>query len=307
VPPAAADTPRRIPFAADDADEVIAFCVAQDSAYDAPLLRRLLLDLTSDARGVIVVRDAAGIALVATVVDRARNGADAASLETLGVRAPLEAPDLARLVIEPAIAFSRAGERRALHVPLPPALMPADGAEQVLRDAGFAHAYDTYEMRRPPSAPDAASLDVLPDGWCWAALDESRVEAAHAALAEMFHGAPSFSLGPLDGFRRAVASGATTWRVLLDGQRIAGLLHVARHETPGGQPFGEVRTIGRAPAYRGRGLGPRLLREALNLLGGDGREIRLTVEAKNVDALALYRRFGFEPASQTPVFALTLR
>jgi ribosomal protein S18 acetylase RimI-like enzyme len=304
--PSADESPRRIPFAAQDADEVIAFAVANRSPYDAALLRRLLLGLTSDPAGAFVIRDAGGILLAATVIDRVTNGADAANLEMLGVRAPLTAAHFARLVVEPAVAFARAGDRRALHVALQESLMPANDAPQVLRAAGFAHAYDTYAMRRDRSVPDQP-IEPLPDGWAWAALDDFRVTAVHAALLEMFDGAPSFSLSPLEQFRQAVASRATTWRVLLDGGRIAGLLHIAIHDAPGGR-LGEVRTIGRAPAYRGRGLGPRLMRESLRLLaqGGAG-DAELVVEAKNVSALALYRRFGFEPTSQTPVFAIDLR
>jgi ribosomal protein S18 acetylase RimI-like enzyme len=304
TPAADADSPRRIPFAPADADEIIAFCRARSDAFDAPLLRRLLLDLTSDPAGVIVVRDADGIQVVSTVVDRVRNGADAASLEILGVRAPLTAAQFARLVVEPAVAFVRAGDRLALHVPLDASLVPADGAEQALRDAGFAHAYDSYRMRRDRSTPDQL-IEALPDGWYWAALDEFRIADAHASLLEMFHGAPSFSLSPLAQFQKAVASGATTWRVLLDGHAIAGLVHVSFDEGLDGRRRGEVRTIGRMPAYRGRGLGPLLLREGLRLLGQV--DIDLVVEAKNVAALALYRRFGFEPTAETPVFALKLR
>jgi ribosomal protein S18 acetylase RimI-like enzyme len=124
----------------------------------------------------------------------------------------------------------------------------------------------------------------------------------------MFRGAPSFNSPPRAEFRAAVASGATNWRVLLDGQRIAGLLQIAFRDAPDERRRGEVRIVGRAPAYRGRGLGPRLLREGLRLLelGGAG-DVDLVVEAENVRALALYRRFGFEPIAQTPVFMLKVR
>ena len=298
---------RRIPFAPGDVDAIVAFCAAHGGLYDAALMRFLLLELTSDPAGVIVIDDDAGPALVSTVVDRARNGADAASLETLGVRAPIAAAPFARLVIEPAVRFARAGERRALHVALPPTLIPADGAEQVLRDAGFAHAYDTFAMRRPGSAPAAASPEALPAGWSWAALDGARVDEAHAALVEIFRDAPSTNLTPLEDFREAVVSGASRWHVLLDGGRLTGLVQIALHGADG--PIrGEVRTIGRVPTYRGRGVGPRLVAEGLRLLreGGAG-DVDLAVEAANERALDLYRRFAFEVVARTPVFALTLR
>jgi len=302
-----ADPPRRLPFAPGDADAIVSFCVAHGAVYDAGLVRYLMLELTSDPAGVIVIGDAEGPTLVATVIDRASNGADAASLETLGVRAPIAAAPFARLVIEPAVVFARGGERRALHVALPPTLMPADGAERALRDAGFAHAYDTFAMRRAGSAAPPASPEALPPGWSWAALDAKRVDEAHAALAEIFRGAPSTNHRPLEDFRQAVVSGAARWYVLLDGDRLTGLMQIMLHGA-GAEIRGEVRIIGREPSYRGRGVGSRLLAEALRLLraGGAG-DIDLSVEADNERALDLYRRFAFEVVARTPVFALALR
>src|SRR4051794_15909059 len=183
MPSAGADPFSRAPFTAADADALVAFCAAQRSPYDESLVRTLLLQLTSDPSGVFVIHDADGIALVATVIDRARNGAGAASVETLAVRAPVPAPTFARLVAEPAIAFARGGACRALHVALPTARLPSDGAELVLRDLGFAPVYDTFEMRRPASVRMAAP-DPLPAGWSWAALDGARADEAHAALGE---------------------------------------------------------------------------------------------------------------------------
>ena len=182
---------RRAPFAVGDAEAMVAFCAAQRSPYDDRLLKMLLLQLTSDPAGVFVIRDDGGIVLAATVVDRAPNGVGAAGLETLGVRAPLPTAIFARLVVEPAVAFVRAGACRALHVPLPPARLPADGAERALRDAGFAHGHDTFDMRRPASAPvppesAAASGCVVVGG----ARRRAR-RRAHAALGEIFRDAPS--------------------------------------------------------------------------------------------------------------------
>src|SRR3954469_6136027 len=134
MPSSGADSFWRAPFTAADADAVVAFCAAQRSPYDERLLRLLLLQLTSDPSGVFVIHDAGGIVVAGTTIDRARNGAGAASLETLAVRAPLPAPTFARLIAEPAIAFARAGACRAIHVALPAARLPSDGGEGVLRD-----------------------------------------------------------------------------------------------------------------------------------------------------------------------------
>jgi ribosomal-protein-alanine N-acetyltransferase len=208
-----------------------------------------------------------------------------------------------RLVVEPAIAFARAGERSVLHVVLQDTLLPADGAEPALRDRGFTHAYSVFEMRRPEAAGSPPPPEPLPAGWSWAALDGARVDAAHAALAEIFRDAMGTSLMPLDDFRGKVLSGAAAWRVLLDGDRIAGLV---RTLVDGSRA--EVRILGRRPAYRGRGLGACLLAEGLRVLqeGGAG-DIDLSVETANERALNLYRRFGFEVVTRTPVFSLPLR
>ncbi len=302
MPDPTTDSLHRLPFTASDADAIIAFCAAHGS-FDAALVRRLLLDLTSDPAGVVVIGDGAGPRLVCAVIDRVFNGADAAHLETLGVRAPVSVAAFTRLVLEPALAFARGGPRRALYVVAPPERPATDDAARALGDAGFSHAYDGFDMRRDGTTPPPPPPAPLPAGWSWAPLDGPRIDAAHAALMEIFQGAPSFSLSPLAAFRRAVESRVTVWRALLDGDRIAGLVHVAVNGT-----HGDVQTVGRSPAYRGRGVGPRLVGEGLRLLreGGAG-DVTLSVEAANESALNLYRRFGFEVRTRTPVFGLTLR
>ena len=259
----------RVPFTVDDAEAIVAFCAAQRSPYDERVVKLLLIELTSDPAGSFVIRDADGIVLVATVVDRAPNGAGAASLETLGVRAPLPTGIFARLVVEPAVAFVRAGACRALHVALPPSRMPADGAEGALRDAGFAHAHDNFDMRRPASAL-AAPPDPppLPDAWSWAALDGARADEAHAALAEIFRGARSANLMPVADFRRGVTSGAFQWRVLLDGGRIAGPgARGAAWRARGGAHRRSSSCLSRA----GSGSAPARRRAARAGRSGDGR------------------------------------
>ena len=280
------------------------FCVAHGSPYDATLLRRLMLELTSDpAAGVLLVEDDRGTALAAVVVDRTSNGAGAANLELLGVRAPVAADVFARCVVAPAVAFARAGEQRVLQVALAPLAAGIADVETVLRDAGFAHAYDCFSMSRAADAPEPAESPLLAAGWRWQPLDATRALQAHVALAEIFRDAPGTSLPPLAEFRRAVASGTASWWLLLDGERIAGLLQVVAHGRSG-----ELRVLGRAPAYRGAGLGPRLVAEGLRLLRAAGAgDVTLVVEAINEDALALYRRFAFEVVERVPTFTLALR
>jgi ribosomal protein S18 acetylase RimI-like enzyme len=241
--------------------------------------------------------------LVATVVDGAENGAGAAVLEVLAARGDVPPEAFAEVVVAPAVAFARGGPRRTLHVAIPAGMAHVTDVQGVLRRAGFALAYESFTMVRRADVDPPAGEAPLPAGWRWAALDDGRVEAAHALLTEAFRGAPSFSLSPLPVFRRNVAAGGMTCRLLLDSETIVGFVNVVTHEERG-----ELRTVARAPAYRGRGVGDRLVGEGLRLLlVGGARDVELNVEAHNERALDLYRRSGFEVASRAPVFALALR
>ena len=292
---------RLAPFSPASVDAIVAFCVA-NGPYDAPLLRRLMLGLTSAPAGVLIVEDRGAPVLVAAVVDRTTNDARAANLELLGVRGLVTSEVFARCVVEPALAFARGGERLALQIPLGAIGTGIVDAEGVLRAAGFAHAYDSFTMSRAADAPEPPEPPLLAAGWSWETLDAARAPLAHDALVEIFRDAASTSVPPPAEFRQSLVSGGIVWRVLLDGQRIAGLVQVAsRHDR------GELRIVGRTPAYRGAGIGPRLISEALRVLGAAGvRGVSLEVEARNEDALALYRRFGFEVVTRAPTFARSL-
>jgi ribosomal protein S18 acetylase RimI-like enzyme len=291
-----------MPFAPADTDRLVAFCVAHGSPHDEALVGRMLLYLTSDPSGVLAWDDDDGPVVVATVLDRTVNGADAANLEILGARAPLGAEAVWDLVASPGLAFARGGVRRALHLALYPGLVErVEETERSLHERGFTPAYTSYLMRRP-RAP--AAIQPLEPGWRWAPVDEARIDEAHSAIAEMFAGSTSLSLSSLPDFRRAVSTGPDVWRALLDGERLAGLVRVIAV----GTGEGRVGMLGRMPRYRGRGLGARLLAEALRLLGERGaHDVTLDVESENEGALSLYRQFGFEVVSRTPVLQILLR
>jgi ribosomal protein S18 acetylase RimI-like enzyme len=293
----------RLPFSPANADEVMAFSVANGSAHDPSLLRRLMCHLTSAPEGVLVWRDAHGLAVVATVVDRVSNGADAATLEICGARRSLGGELLVHLVVDPGVAFARPGPRRALHIALYPWLVDGSAAQATLEPRGFVPAYTCFTMQRLSDAvlPEVPQLEPA---FRWAVLDDGRIEEAHRATAAMFAGAASASLSPLDDFRRVVVSGPDVWRVLLDGERIAAMVRLLR--LPGN--VGKIGMLGRVPAYRGRGLGPHLVAEGLRVLTELGvQEVTLDVEADNERALDLYRRFGFQVVVRTPVWEIALR
>jgi len=89
-------------------------------------------------------------------------------------------------------------------------------------------------------------------------------------------------------------------------RRIAALSHFAVAEVAGAVvgyaegelhlPAAHLNRVAVHPAYRGRGIGALLLRDALRAFWQRGAErVTLNTQADNHRSLRLYRRFGFEP------------
>jgi len=77
----------------------------------------------------------------------------------------------------------------------------------------------------------------------------------------------------------------------VDGRPV-GTVSVERDDEPGAAAIGGVTVH---PAYRGRGLGRLLIRQALNVAAAAGlRPVYLSVSANNEAAIRLYVREGFE-------------
>ncbi len=91
---------------------------------------------------------------------------------------------------------------------------------------------------------------------------------------------------------RNIASGNPHF-VADDAGSIVGWCDIRREEIPS-YAHDSVMGMGLRAAYRGRGLGERLLRAALDAAKARGFErVSLNVYAKNTHAFALYRKLGF--------------
>ena len=281
-------------------DEALAFSARHPVArVDETTRRRMITSLTSDPAGTIVVGDADGaIRVVATVIDVMADRAAPAEMIVLGARPGLPGAAFVDEVLAPARAFARGVGRRGLEIARPPFVSDAD---EVLAREGFAFTYATFTMRRPRADVDGPE-PAPPPGWRWVALDEGLVAPVHAALLEMFADSPGTTMMPLDTFRRGAFASPPGYHLLLDGGAIAGLVRVS----VAGQ-HGDVRILGRAPAYRGRGVGRLILDRGLRLLTAAGaRTVAREVTATNEHALALYRAFDFEIVERTPMLAAAL-
>ena len=107
---------------------------------------------------------------------------------------------------------------------------------------------------------------------------------------EQFLGEPGFLVAELP-----VDDGATETAIV--GYVLATGVRV------NGRPMGHVKDLAVAPDYQGRGLGSALLERALDLLARHGYDVvRLEVRESNERALALYRRYGFEPVQTYPEY-----
>ena len=287
----------RLPLVLDDA---LAFAARHPVGHlDEPTRRRLLTQLTSAPAGTIALGDATGaLTLVATVVDVIAEAGAPAGLEILGARPGLSGEAFATEVLAPALRFARGVGRSALHLARPTFVPDVDA---VLARAGLELAYESVFMRRSSIVVEGAA-PALPRGWRWTRLDEALVGPVHAALLEIFRDAPSTTLPPLAEFGRGALGASPGWHVLLDHDAVAGLVRLSATGEDG-----EVRVLGRHPAYRRRGLGPWLLDRGLRALADAGaRQATLQVVATNERALALYRAFDFEVVERTPVFAAVL-
>jgi ribosomal protein S18 acetylase RimI-like enzyme len=81
--------------------------------------------------------------------------------------------------------------------------------------------------------------------------------------------------------------------VALDGERVVGWIDINVHVWPGFTHSGRLG-MGLLPAYRGHGIGRRLLDRSLAAAKARGlQRVELQVFASNLPAIALYERSGF--------------
>ncbi|QPF84466.1 GNAT family N-acetyltransferase [Bradyrhizobium genosp. L] len=93
--------------------------------------------------------------------------------------------------------------------------------------------------------------------------------------------------------RDTIAQGFPQFVALADGE-VVGWCDVRRKARPIHAHVG-ILGMGLLPPYRGQGLGLRLIREALTAARQFGfHRVELTVRAENANAIALYRKVGFE-------------
>jgi ribosomal protein S18 acetylase RimI-like enzyme len=101
---------------------------------------------------------------------------------------------------------------------------------------------------------------------------------------------------PIEGSRAFVQSllnGAGVQVLAMDSDSVVGWCDIVRESRDGFRHTGHLG-MGVVPEFRGRGIGERLARAALDAAVADGMErIELEVFASNASAIALYDKLGF--------------
>jgi ribosomal protein S18 acetylase RimI-like enzyme len=137
------------------------------------------------------------------------------------------------------------------------------------------------------------SIDIVP-------IAEEHIESFHATVDVVSRERAYLSFleaPPIEDtrkfVRRNIASGFPH-RVALDAGRVIGWCDVLAADRPAFR-HGGVLGMGLLPAYRGRGLGRRLMEETLQGARAFGlSRIELSVRVDNARAVALYTRLGFQ-------------
>jgi ribosomal protein S18 acetylase RimI-like enzyme len=271
----------RAPYRRTHADALVAFAGANPPS---PLLalpaRRILVSLAPPEGVFDLARDGRRC-FVAAVVDRCDNLHDAALLEVLGWDRDVPLDTLLAEVTPDALEVGRAAGRALLSLSLPA------GVGGDLAAAGWAVAEGSYILERDRSPWDTPPL---PPGARWEDLDRRGVAEHYAVLRAAFADDPAMMVPDLATFSAVSLGAPLPVRVLRrDGCELA----FSRVTVEDGR-VGYVASIGRAPEWRGRGLGCVALAEALRQLATQpvGR-FRLGVTATNTAAVALYLRAGF--------------
>ncbi len=267
-------------------DERVRFCLEHGpKAFPEDIIRLLVERLVRGPEGVFDARDG-DARLVAALVEKADNEADAADLALLGATGSDAA--LKRLVggvVDRASALAATGPRTVLHVALP---APLTGLSEVLETRGFEVSHRSYAMVRRGAA---RWPQRTPPGMSWRPVEADSIDATRAMIIDAFAGTRGTFISAPEDFRRHMLEVAPHIALLFEGDSLVGYVRVK----PIAPDAGFVARVARAPRARGRGLGDVLLREGLRRLTDMGATtVKLDVVADNLSALGLYERHGFE-------------
>lgn len=285
-------------IANSELEPLVAFASRHPAGLDGSLVRRIVMHLVRGPDAVLVMTESTEdptVRALAAVVDTCTNADDNADLELLGQSGTLSPGQLDAL-FQLAERVAGAGPRSAIDV-----AVTADRGSwgSVLEQRGYDTAYTLFDMSRRVDLPLVDDVAPLPEGWAWRELEWPYFSEYHRAVAASFVSVTGARVPPLEETVRALHAAIHPPHILLAHNRLAAFSQVELHA----DGTGELRSLGRAIEFRGRGLGDHIVRHSVeHLVERGARRLRLEVATRNTAALILYRRHGFELGHQARVF-----
>jgi mycothiol synthase len=195
------------------------------------------------------------------------------------------------------------------HVVLQNTVLHADTAARTLLE-GRGYRPVRHFLRMQIDMAEAPPSPAWPEGVEVSAFrPDADLAAVHACVHEAFADEWSFRPEPLDDWRKRKLDDPrfdpSLWAVARDGGEVCGVAL----STAGQFDMGFVNSLAVRPAWRRRGLGLALLRQAFTWFWERGeRRVGLGVDTANpTDALRLYERAGMRAVWQADVHEKVLR
>lgn len=241
-----------------------------------------------------IFRDETRVA-TGVLLDKVQNKGNHACLEFLGIdssASPVEIYSLTLQKAQDVLPVTRAGIELTLH-----SSHIGKDLEKLILQEEFLPYYETFEMVAPSQAFPNQSTNRI------SLLTEAQYEECYLVTSQAFADNLDICIPNFEDWKssRQESQAYQTW-IYQEDKKIVGFLNVLVDRD---NPFGEIRTLGVLPSYRGRGVGKKLLSFALDLLAQNLiPHCRLTVASQNAKALRLYHDLGFGTIDQYQVFCL---
>lgn len=281
------------PFNIDQIEKLIQFGKANpwNPNWPEDLMRRFLTEFISSGDLVFDLRSGDLQIAVAVLLDKVQNPGNFANLEILGVRSeqnPVAVTDEIFRLAKTKLPHSQSGFQFGFHESM-------SWSSDLISKHSLEPYYETYEMLNDDVqmyAKEDKSLRLAkPD-------DDSKL---YQALVESFSKNVDTSIPEFSSWKASKnrSDNSRTWLAIEQNQIVGFLTLIITPQ----EKKAEIRTVGVMENSRGKGIGRRLIQNALKYLCTISiPACELTVAVKNERALLLYQNLGFKKTDHSRVY-----
>jgi ribosomal protein S18 acetylase RimI-like enzyme len=284
-----------------DWEALLSFVEEYSPHFQRESASRLMRELAEPHQVVDLAVDGVR-AILGAVIDSCENATDAADLVTFAVAPSICDDDVANRYLQQAEQIASQGRHRNLEI-ADEDLVTVD----VVKLRGYSPRYRLLhcEASVEEAMQIGSEVEPLDPRWAWTTIGAADVFTYYELVRAAMSRTPGVQIPPFDIFARAALSASIPARLLwIEGQ--PGAL-VSVRVGGGAEPRGTIHLLGRTPEWRGKRVGPHLVREALSLIAEhDAATCSLEVVESN-PAVALYQGFGFEVREVVQVYSRTVR